>query len=64
MHYTRNFFTQVPNFISNSHDRSHFKLYDSARRLIGLRLIESAAYYNQILLAQLYINSAQNTWID
>ncbi len=33
----------------------------SARRLMGSLLIESAAYCNQILLTQLYINSAQNT---
>ncbi len=35
----------------------------SARRLMGSRLIESAAYCNQILLAQQFINSAQNTSI-
>jgi len=32
----------------------------SARRLIGSRLIESAAYCNQILLVPLYPNSTQN----
>ncbi len=31
----------------------------SARRLMGSRVIESAAYCNQILLAQQRINSAQ-----
>ncbi len=36
----------------------------SARRLMGSRLIESAAYCNQIWLAQLYINSAQNTSVN
>ncbi len=38
----------------------------SARRLIGTRIIESAAYCNQKLLAHLYLNSTQNTsayWI-
>ncbi len=39
------------------------RLY-STRRLIGSRLIESDAYCNQILLAQLYINSAQNTSVN
>ena len=35
-------------------------------RLIGSRIIESAAYCNQILLVSLYLNSTQNTsfnWI-
>ncbi len=36
----------------------------SARRLIGSRIIESAAYCNQILLDPLYINSSQNTSVD
>ncbi len=36
----------------------------SARRLMGSQLIESAAYCNQILLAQQYINSAQNTSVN
>jgi hypothetical protein len=31
-----------------------------ARRLMGSRIIESAAYCNQISLAQVYINRAQN----
>ncbi len=31
---------------------------------MGSRLIESAAYCNQIWLAQLYINSAQNTSVN
>jgi hypothetical protein len=30
-------------------------------RLIGSRIIESAAYCNQKLLAHLYLNSKQNT---
>ncbi len=33
----------------------------SARRLIGSRIIESAAYCNQKLLALLYLNRTQNT---
>ncbi len=32
----------------------------SARRLIGSRIIESAAYCNQVLLAPLYLNSTHN----
>jgi hypothetical protein len=36
----------------------------SARRLMGSRLIESAAYCNQIWLAQLYVNSAQKTSVN
>ncbi len=36
----------------------------SARRLMGSRIIGSAAYCNQILLAQLYINSAQNSSVN
>ncbi len=35
----------------------------SARRLMGSRLIESAVYCNQISLAQVYINRAQNTLV-
>jgi hypothetical protein len=35
----------------------------SARRLLGSKIIESAAYCNQISLAQVYINRAQNTSI-
>jgi hypothetical protein len=38
--------------------------YYSTRRLMGSRLIESAAYCNQILLAQQGINSAQNTSVN
>ncbi len=37
-----------------------FAIY-SARRLIGSRIIESAAYSNQILMAPLYLNSTLNT---
>jgi hypothetical protein len=37
---------------------------DSARRLMGSRIIESAAYCNQILLARLYIDRAQNTSVN
>ncbi len=36
----------------------------SARRLIGSRIIESAAYCNQKLLAHLYINNTQNTSVN
>ncbi len=36
----------------------------SARRLMWSRLIESAAFCNQIWLAQLFINSAQNTSVN
>jgi hypothetical protein len=36
----------------------------SARRLMGSRIIESAAYCNQILLAQSYIDRAQNTSVN
>jgi len=36
----------------------------SARRLIGSRIIESAAYSNQILMAPLYFNSTQNTSVN
>ncbi len=36
----------------------------SARRLMGSRIIESAAYCNQISLAQVYINRAQNTSVN
>ena len=36
----------------------------SARRLIGSRIIESAAYCNQKLLAHLYLNSTQNTSVN
>ncbi len=36
----------------------------SARRLMGSRIIESAAYCNQILLAKVYINRAQNTSVN
>jgi hypothetical protein len=31
---------------------------------MGSRIIESAAFYNQILLAQVYINRAQNTSVN
>jgi hypothetical protein len=41
---------------------SHFKY--SARRLIGSRFIESAAYCNQKLLALLYNNSTQKTLVN
>jgi hypothetical protein len=40
------------------------KLRYSARRFMGSRIIESAAYCNQILLAQLYLNSAKNTSVN
>ncbi len=36
----------------------------SARRLMGSRIIESAAYCNQISLSQVYINRAQNTSVN
>ncbi len=36
----------------------------TARRLIGSRMIESAAYCNQKLLAHLYLNSKQNTSVN
>jgi hypothetical protein len=36
----------------------------SARRLMGSWIIESAAYCNQISLAQVYINIAQNTSVN
>ncbi len=36
----------------------------SARRLFGSRIVESAAYYNHILLVQLYLNSKQNTLVN
>jgi hypothetical protein len=36
----------------------------SARRLIGSRIIESAAYCNQILLAPMYINNTQYTSVN
>jgi hypothetical protein len=42
-------------------------MYYSALRLMGSRIIESAAYWNQILLTQLYIDKAQNksvNWIS
>ncbi len=38
-----------------------YELMYSARRLIGSRIIESAAYCNHILMAPLYLNSTQNT---
>jgi hypothetical protein len=40
------------------------RLSGSARRLIGSRIIESAAYCNQKLLAHLYLNSTQNTLVN
>ncbi len=40
-----------------------FTVY-SARRLIGSRIIESAAYCNQKLLAHLYLNSTQNPSVN
>ena len=37
----------------------------SARRLIGSRIIESAAYCHRILLVPLYLNSTQKRrWVD
>jgi hypothetical protein len=36
----------------------------SARRLMGSRIIESAAYCNQIFLSRLYIDNAQNTLVN
>ncbi len=36
----------------------------SARCLMGSRIIRSSAYCNQILLAQLYINGAQNSSVN
>ncbi len=45
--------------VAQLHMRWVYKMY-SARRLIGSRIIESAAYCNQILLAPLCMNSTQN----
>jgi hypothetical protein len=39
--------------------QGNFSYYYSASRLIGSRIIESAAYCNQKLLALLYLNSTQ-----
>ncbi len=36
----------------------------SVRRLIGSRIIESAAYCNQIMLFPLYLNSTQKTLVN
>ncbi len=36
----------------------------SARRLIGSRIIESAAYCNHIMLVPLYLNSTQNSSVN
>jgi hypothetical protein len=36
----------------------------SARRLMGSRIIESAAYCNQILLSQVFISIAQNKSVN
>ncbi len=44
--------------------KSDIHLFKYHRRLMGSRLIESAAYCNQIWLAHLYINSAQNTSVN
>ncbi len=38
--------------------------YYSARRLIGSRIIESATYCNQKLLAHLYLNCTLNTSVN
>ncbi len=46
------------NFVLN------FNILYSARRLIGSRIIESAAYCNQKLLAHLYLGSTQNTSVN
>ena len=40
------------------------KRWYSARCLIGSRIIESAAYCNQIMLVPLYLNSTQNTSVN
>ncbi len=46
--------------MSNSYNSSY-----SARRLMGSRrIVDSAAYCNQILLAQICINSTQNTSVN
>jgi hypothetical protein len=42
----------------------HFIVLYSARRLIGSRIIVSAAYCNPKLLAHLYFNSTQNTSVN
>ncbi len=44
-------------------NQSNISIY-SARRLIGSRIIESAAYCDQIELAPLFINSTQNTSVN
>ncbi len=49
-------------FYNNNNKK--LKSYYSARRLMGSRMIESAAYCNQISLAQVYINRAQNTSVN
>jgi hypothetical protein len=41
----------------------HNNMY-SARRLMGSRIIESAAYCNQISLSQVYIDRAQITSVN
>jgi hypothetical protein len=41
-----------------------YELLYSARRLIESRIIESAAYCNQIMLVPLYLNSTQNMSVN
>ncbi len=40
------------------------QLLYSSRRLIGSRILESVAYFNQKLQAHLYLNSTQNTSVN
>jgi hypothetical protein len=49
---------------SNNQEHVPWYIYNSACRLMGSRLIESAVNCNQIWLAQLYINRAQNTSVN
>ncbi len=44
--------------------KSNNNLKYGARRLMGSRIIESAAYCNQNLLAHLYLSSTQNTSVN
>ena len=51
----------VNSFFNNFQWHLCFKLQYSAHSVIGSRLIESAAYCNQILLVVLYLSSTQKT---
>ncbi len=59
-------------FVQDNFQNKHKKLLHvnnmvleySARRLIGSRIIESAAYCNHKLMAHLYFNSTQNTSVN